>query len=153
MPHSGTLTFPVSVAVSGRADPSAGHKVGIVAAAIDAFNRRDFGAWEALSLADVEVDWSASRGLEAGVYQGRAEVNRFHRTFELFESVVVEPERFIDAGDSVIVPNSARFRGRAGIETVAWSIVGYELHGGRIARICLYQETAEALDEAAGLRG
>jgi ketosteroid isomerase-like protein len=106
-----------------------------------------------LSLPDVEVDWSASRGLEAGVYQGRAEVNRFHRTFELFESVVVEPERFIVAGDSVIVPNSARFRGRAGIETVAWSIVGYELHGGRIARICLYQETAEALDEAAGLRG
>ena len=153
MPHSGTFTRPVSVVETGRADPSAGHNVEVVAAAIDAFNRRDLETWEAVSLPDVEVDWSASRGLEAGVYRGRAEVDRFLRTFELFESVVVEPERFIDAGDWVIVPNSARFRGRAGIETVAWSIVRYELHGGRIARICLYQETAEALDEAAGLRG
>jgi ketosteroid isomerase-like protein len=150
VPHSGTLTLPVSVVETWRADPSAGH-VEIVAAAIDAFNQRDFGAWEALSLADVEVDWSASRGLEAGVYRGRAEVDRFLRTFETFKSVVVEPEWLIDAGDSVIVTNSARFRGRAGIETVARSTVGYELHGGRIARVCLYQETADAL-EAAGLR-
>jgi hypothetical protein len=151
VPRNRTLTFPVSVVAPGRADGSASHDVELVAAAIDAFNRRDLGTWEALSLADVEVDWSASRGLEAGVYQGRAAVDRFHRTFEMFKSVVVDPERFIDAGGSVIVPNSARFRGRAGIETVARSTLGYELHGGRIARVCLYQETAEAF-QAAGLR-
>ena len=145
MPHSGTLTFPVSVAVS---DPGAGHNVGVVAAVIDAFNRRDWGTWEALSVADVEVDWSASQGLEASVYRGRQEVDRFLRTFELFESVVVKPERFIDAGDSVIVPNTTRFRGRAGLETVAWSIVGYELRDGYIARVCLYQDPAEAFDAA-----
>jgi ketosteroid isomerase-like protein len=150
VPHSGTLTLPVSVVETRRADPSAGHNVEIVAAAIDAFNRRDLETWEAFSLPDVEVDWSASRGLEAGVYRGRAEVDRFLRSFELFESVVLEPERFIDAGDWVIVPNSARFRGRAGIETVARSVVGYELHSGRVAGVYLYGELAEAL-EAAGL--
>ncbi len=124
----------------------------IVRAAIDAFNRRDLEAWEALSLPDAEVDWSASKGLEAGVYQGRAEVERFVRTFETFDSVVLEPERFIAAGASVVVPNCARFEGRAGIETVARSTLVYELRGGRIARVRLYQDAADAL-EAAGLSG
>jgi ketosteroid isomerase-like protein len=125
--------------------------VEIVRAAIDAFNRRDLDAWESLSLPDAEVDWSASKGLEARVYRGREEVARFTRTFETFESVTMEPERFIERGESVIVPNTARMRGRDGVETVARSAVIYELRGGRIARACLYQETAEAL-EAAGLR-
>ena len=126
-------------------------KVEIVRAAIDVFNRRDLETWAALSHPDVEVDWSASRGLEAGVYRGREETASFLRTFETFESVIVEPERFIDAGESVVVPNTSRFQGRDGIETVARSALVYDLRKGRVARICLYQDTAEAL-EAVGLR-
>jgi ketosteroid isomerase-like protein len=126
--------------------------VEIVRDAIDAFNRRDLEAWEALSLPDAAVDWSESRGLEAGVYAGRDEVERFLGTFETFERVVIEPERFIGSDDSVVVPNTSRFKGRDGIETVARSALVYELRDGRIARVCLYQETAKAL-EAAGLRG
>jgi ketosteroid isomerase-like protein len=125
--------------------------VEIVRGAIDAFNRRDLEAWEALSHPDVEVDWSASRGLEAGVYRGHEETDRFLRTFETFERVVLEPERFIDAEDSVVVPNTSRFMGREGIETVAWSALVYELRDGRVERIRLYQDMAEALN-AAGLR-
>ena len=124
--------------------------VEVVRQAIDAFNRRDLEAWEALSLPDAEVDWSASNGLEAGVYRGREEVERFTRTFETFESVTTEPERLIQAGASVVVPNTARFRGREGIETVARSTFVYELRDGLIARLCLYHDTAEAL-EAIGL--
>jgi ketosteroid isomerase-like protein len=124
--------------------------VEVVRAVIDAFNRRDLEAWQALSHPDVETDWSASNGLEAGIYRGREETDRFWRTFETFESVTTEPERFIEAGDFVVVPNTARFQGRDGIETVARSTVVYELHGGRVARVVLYQDTAEAL-EAAGL--
>ena len=122
--------------------------VEIVRAAIDAFNRRDADAWEELSHPEIVVDWSASLGLEAGVYQGREETIRFTETFETFESVVTEPERFISEGDSVIVPNSARFKGRDGIETVARSTLVYELRGGRVSRVCLYQNTAEALEAA-----
>jgi ketosteroid isomerase-like protein len=66
--------------------------------------------------------------------------------------VVIEPERFIESDDSVVVPNTSRFKGRDGIETVARSALVYELRDGRIARVCLYQDTAKAL-EAAGLRG
>jgi ketosteroid isomerase-like protein len=124
--------------------------VEVVRCAIDAFNRRDLEAWEALSHPDVEVDWTASRGLEAGVYRGHEETDRFLRTFDLFERVVLEPERFIDAEDSVVVPNTSRFTGRNGIETVARSHLVYDLRDGRVERICLYQDGAEAL-EAAGV--
>ena len=80
---------------------------------IAAYNRRDFEALGALNHPDVELDWSASRGLEAGVYRGWEEVMRFHRNFlETFQEVVIEPNRFIESGDSVVVPNSAQVRGR-----------------------------------------
>ena len=91
--------------------------VEVVRAAIDAFNRRDLKAWDALSHPDVEIDWTASRGLDAHVYRGRVDVTRFVRTFETFDSVVLEPERFIDSGDSVVVPNTSRFEGRDVIKT------------------------------------
>jgi ketosteroid isomerase-like protein len=126
--------------------------VEVVRSAIAAYNRRDFEAMRALNHPDVELDWSASRGLEAGVYQGQEEVMRFYQNFlETFEEVNIEPDRFIESGDSVIVPNSAHVRGRDGIETVARSALVFEVRSGRLARICLYQETREAL-EAAGLR-
>jgi ketosteroid isomerase-like protein len=125
--------------------------VEVVRAAIDAYNRRDFEAMRALNHPDVELDWSASRGLAAGVYRGEENVFGLYRDyFGTFEEVVIEPDRFIEAGDSVVVPNSAQVRGRDGIKTVARSALVFELRGGRLTRICLYQETREAL-EAAGL--
>jgi uncharacterized protein len=125
--------------------------VEVVRRAIAAYNRRDFEAMRALNHPDVELDWSASRGLRAGVYRGLEEVFGFYRDFlGTFEKVVVEPDRFIESGDSVVVPNSAQIRGRDGIETVARSALVFEVRGGRLARIRLYQETREAL-EAAGL--
>jgi ketosteroid isomerase-like protein len=126
--------------------------VEIVRRAIVAYNRRDFEAMGALNHPDVELDWSASRGLQAGVYKGWGEVMRMYQTFlETFQDVVIEPDRFIESGDSVVVPNSAQIRGRDGIETVARSALVFEVRSGRLARICLYQETSEAL-EAAGLQ-
>jgi ketosteroid isomerase-like protein len=124
--------------------------VEIVRRSIDAYNRRDFEAVRAINHPDVEVDWSASRGLEAGVYRGWEEVMSFYRRFlDVFE-VTIEPERFIEAGDSVVVPNTSHNRGRDGIKTVARSALVFEVRGGRIARMCLFQETREAL-ESVGL--
>jgi len=126
--------------------------VEVVRRAIGAYNRRDFEAIRALNQPEVELDWSASRGLDPGIYKGREEVIDFYRNFlETFEEVHIEPDRFIESGDSVVVPNSAQIRGRDGIETVARSALVFEVRSGLIARICLYQETAEAF-EAAGLR-
>ena len=126
--------------------------VELVRRSIAAYNRRDFEAMKMLNSPDVEVDWSVSRGLQAGVYQGTEAVLGFYRNFlELFEEVNIEPDRFIESADSVVVPNSAQIRGRDGIETVARGALVFELRGGQITRICLYQETREAL-QAAGLQ-
>ena len=90
--------------------------------AIAAFNRRDIQALRALNAPDVQADWSSSRGLEAGVYRRLEAVLRFYDSFfETFEEVVMEPDRCLDAGESVVVPNTIRFKGRDGIETVARS--------------------------------
>src|SRR5215208_1687685 len=126
--------------------------VEVVRGAIDAYNRRDFAAIRAFNHPQVEVDWSASRGLEARIYQGEEDVMRFMQSFlGMFEQVKMEPDRFIESGDSVVVPNRTQLRGRDGIETVARSTIVFEVRSGRVARMCLYQETREALD-AVGLR-
>jgi ketosteroid isomerase-like protein len=125
--------------------------VEVVRAALDSYSQRDFEALRALNHPDLELDWSASRGLRAGIYRGREEVFGLYRDYlGTFEEVVIEPDRFIESGELVLVPNSARVRGRDGIETNARSALLFEVRNGRIARICLYQETREAL-EAAGL--
>jgi ketosteroid isomerase-like protein len=126
--------------------------VEIVQRSIAAYNRRDFEALRKLSHGEMELDWSASRGLEAGVYRGLEEVLRFYQGFlDMFERVDVEPSRFIKSGESVVVPNTACVRGRDGIEAVARSTLIFEVRGGLVARICLYQEMHAAL-EAAALR-
>ena len=49
-----------------------------------------------------------ARGVEAGIYRGQQEVFRFYQQFfDLFERISLEPDRLIEAGDSVVVPNSA----------------------------------------------
>jgi ketosteroid isomerase-like protein len=126
--------------------------VEIVKRSIAAYSGRDFEAMRAMAHPDTKLDWSASRGLEAGIYKGVEEVMGFYRNFlDTFEKIDIEPDRFIESGDSVVVPNTAYLRGRDGIETVARSAFVFELRDGLITRICLYQETQEAL-EAVGLR-
>ena len=119
---------------------------------IEAYNRRDIEAIRALNDPDVELDWSASRGFDAAVYRGRDAVLDFYDNFyDTFEAVTVEPQRFIEAGDAVVVPNSGRVRGRAGIEASARSALVFSFRHNRVSRVCLYQETEDAL-EAVGLR-
>jgi len=54
------------------------------------------------------------------------------------------------AGESVVVPNVSRQRGRDGIEVSVRSAIVYTVRDGRISRTCLYQGLGEAL-EAVGL--
>jgi uncharacterized protein len=123
----------------------------IVRQSLDAYNRRDFDGIRALNASDIELDWSASRGPEAGVYRGVDDVIAFYRNFlAAWQLVEIEPDDFIAAGDSVVVPNTAHLRGRDGIETVARGAFVFDLRDGRIARIRLFQETRAAL-EAVGL--
>ena len=125
--------------------------VEVVKRMIDAYNQRDLAGLKAFSHPDVELDWSASRGFVAGVYRGFDEFERFWRSyFDAFEEMAAEPERFIDAGESVIVPNVVHIRGRDGIEVSARSAIVFTFRSHRITRMCLYQETEQAL-KAVGL--
>jgi ketosteroid isomerase-like protein len=123
----------------------------LVKRSIVAYNRRDFEAMREVTHADVQLDWSESRGLEVGIYEGIEEVLGFYENFlGTFEDVDLKPDRFIESGDSIVVPNTAHVRGRDGIETVARSALVFEVRDRLIARIRLYQETNDAL-EAVGL--
>lgn len=123
--------------------------VEVVRRSIAAYNERDLDGLRALNHSDVEVDWSASRGLDAGVYKGLSDVLGFFQTFfDTFDQVRIEPERFIECGDSVVVPNVAHFRGRDGIEAVARSAFVFEVHRGQVTRLCLYQDADAAIAAA-----
>ncbi len=117
----------------------------------EAWNRRDLTAWLALFGSDAEIDWSRSRGPLKGVYRGHGELEVFYEAFwSTFEDVQVEFHGFTEAGSKVVVPNTAHIRGRQGIEVVARSNFVFTVENGRITRLRMFQERAEAL-EAAGL--
>jgi ketosteroid isomerase-like protein len=125
--------------------------VDVVRQALSAYTTRNVGALRALADPDIELDWSASRSWLAGVYRGIEETLRFYTGyFEAFDEIVIKPDSFTEAHDSVVVPNVAYQRGRDGIEVSARSTLVFTLRGRRITRICLYQDTQQAL-EAVGL--
>ena len=125
--------------------------VEIVRQSLDAYSRRDVEAMRALNDPDLELDWSASVGWLGGVYKGFDDALRFYAGyFEAFDKIVIEPDRFIEAGDSVVVPNVARQWGRDGIAVSARSTLVFTIRNGRITRICLYQDVEPAL-KAVGL--
>jgi ketosteroid isomerase-like protein len=125
--------------------------VEIVRRALDAYGRRDVDAMRTLNHAELELDWSASRGSLAGVYRGFEEALRFYAEYyEVFEATVVKSDRFVATGDLVVVPNVAHQRGRDGIEVTARSTLVFAVHNRQITHICLYQNEDDAL-KAAGL--
>jgi hypothetical protein len=122
-------------------------RVDVAQQCVDAYNRRDLEALRTLSDRALELDWSASRWLDAGVYRGIDAFLRFCADyFEAFEEIILEPDCFIDAREAVVVPNVARARGRDGIEVVARSTLAIAVRGRRVTGICLYQGTRQALD-------
>jgi ketosteroid isomerase-like protein len=124
--------------------------VEIVRRSIEAWNRRDLTTMAALWGSDGEVDWSRARGPFKGVYRGRG-IESFFKTFwSTFEDIQLEAHGFTEAGSEVVVSNTARARGREGIEVIARSTLVYTVENGQITRIRMFQEQAEAL-EAVGL--
>jgi ketosteroid isomerase-like protein len=118
----------------------------------EAWNRCDLATWLTLFSSDGEIDWSRSGGPLKGVYRGEGELEVFwHAFWSTFEDIQVEMHRFTEVGSEVVVPNTAHVRGRQGIEVIARSTFVFTVENGRITRLRLFQERAEAL-EASGLR-
>jgi ketosteroid isomerase-like protein len=118
---------------------------------LEAFGHRDVETMRRLTTPDVVLDWSASAGIEAQVYRGFDATQRFFASyFEVFEELVFDEIRVIDAGESIVVSSVARSKGRGGIEASARNALLFTIRDGKISRICLYQETEQAL-KAAGV--
>ena len=128
--------------------------------------RRSYDAWESgnidswLEFFDPEVEWvpppawaalEVGRGTEALVLHGHAGIREFLDVIgEMWDEQEVEPERFLDAGDRVLVLVRLRVRGRGGVEIdEPWAHL-ITLRNGKAIRVELYPDRAEAL-EAAGL--
>ena len=117
-----------------------------------AWNQRDLTTVLALWRSDAEIDWSRSRGPLKGVYRGHGGLKTFWGEFwSTFEVVEVELHDFRQTGPYVLASNTARMRGREGVEVAARSTSVYTVENGQITRLRMFQERAEAL-EAAGLR-
>lgn len=117
--------------------------------AMDAFNRRDVDALRALGDDDFVYDWSRSRGPLQGVYRGPAGFMEFaHEQWDMFSDIRIEPQELIPRGNHVVVPITVRASGRDDIPVSASSAMLYTFDDGRLVRITLYQERAEALAAA-----
>jgi len=123
--------------------------VELVRAFYAAYNRGDLDAVMNDLHPDFTLDWSRGMGPQRGVY-GTDRVRQFFDDFaEIFEQRVV-PDEFINVGEHVVVPQTGYVRGRDGIEVTARITLLWTIHNGSVMRICLYQDTREAL-EAVGL--
>ena len=121
--------------------------VEIVRRAIDALNQRDLDAALRDNDPEIEVDWSRSRGLEAGIYRGSEAARGFWNTFfEMFDPIIISLDELIGCGEHVVAPNRTRFWGRDGVEVEAQSVWLVTLRNGRIVEWRLYHERAEALE-------
>jgi ketosteroid isomerase-like protein len=103
----------------------------------------------------VEWDMTHSQVPDMGVFHGHEGVRSFFREWRaFFAEYYAEPEKFVDAGESVIVRVRQGGRGRAssvGVEMSSyWQV--YRLSGGRAVRVEIYRDERDAL-LAVGLMG
>jgi ketosteroid isomerase-like protein len=118
----------------------------------DAYNR---GVWDgALKFAapNFVLDDSRALGEWSGIYTGTEKLRSvWEWRADLWESLQIEIDETIVAGEQVVVPHTMHFRGRDGIEVRARTTWLFALRDGKIERLCLYQDKQHAL-EAAGPR-
>jgi ketosteroid isomerase-like protein len=124
--------------------------VEIVRRIYDALNRRD---WDAVfSVAHTEFELPIDRMPQAGMKRGREQIQGFVEDYvSAFDSFVLEPERFFEAKDVVVVFVRARGQIRSS-SSVVESRHGHvwTLHDGLIRSLKLFAKHEAAL-EAAGL--
>jgi len=120
--------------------------VEVVRRTIEAFNRG--GVEAALEHFDPEVEWfGPPEWLEDHLYEGHDGIRRLASAWgENFDEYRLDPERFIDAGDAVVVLIYQRGRIRGSGDPIEQRI-GYvwEVRDGKGARVQTYFSWEEAL--------
>ena len=125
--------------------------VEIVRRALEAFSRGDFDVALQHAAPDATLDWSHSRGPNAGVYVGHDAIRRFWTDMtEPFERFTFIPDELIPHGEHVVVAITGRMTGRGGIVVEVKTATVTTLRDGRLVRWTMYQDKTEAL-KAVGL--
>jgi len=118
---------------------------------IDAADRGDLDGMLESWAPDAVLDWSNSRGFDAGVYRGHAEIRafmmRFRGTFEEVRTELLGDPVEIEEG-LFVVENISYLRGRDGIEVQARSAWLTTIRDGQTTSLTLYQTKQEALEAA-----
>jgi ketosteroid isomerase-like protein len=123
----------------------------LIRASLDALNRRDFDAALKDTAPDFEIDASSNIGEWRGVHRGHDQIRQLWQGFfEPWNSVRLEIDEVIDAGDRVVICGTAYFRGRDGIEVTAKQSFVWTFRDGVVTHLKAFNERAEAL-ESAGL--
>ena len=128
--------------------------VEVVRRAYEAWNQGDHET--AFGFLDADVEVSVPPDLpEAGTYRGRGEVRRWvaDQLLPILEEVRAEPEKFLNAGDQVVVLVRYFGRGKASGIEVRGAVVDahvWTLREGKVQKLHMYQGTEKAL-EAVGL--
>jgi ketosteroid isomerase-like protein len=96
---------------------------------------------------DLRIDMSR-RVFNPDLYEGHAGLKRLiTEVREVWDSFWVTPERFIDAGERVVVIETRRGRGReSGLEVEDQSAVIWTVREGRVTRMETDLDPKEALD-------
>ena len=124
---------------------------------LEAFARGDFDA--AFAAHGPDTEWrTAADEPDQRTYRGIDELRTFAESLEeLWEDRFADTMRFgdfIDRGDWVVVPWSARIRGRgSGIPVDVRETYAVKVRDGRIVRVEEYRQVEQALAEPARRRG
>ena len=124
--------------------------VEIVRASIDAWNRGDWDAALKDAAPSFEFDFSRSVGPGRAVYSLDQMRRYFDEFVQAWESLRLEVDEFIEAGEQVVTPLTSHHRGRDGIELQARLALVWTFRDGVLTHLTFYQERQEAL-AAAGL--
>ena len=125
----------------------------VVKAFLDASVRRDMTQLAELIDPEVELHGTVGGVQEGRVYRGLAEVIREYDEVdgEAWEERRIEPEKFLDAGDHVVVLFHEYRRGRgSGVELENHTAAVITVRDGRVVRLQGFMDRGAAL-EAAGL--
>ena len=123
-------------------------KVEVVRGAVDAFNRGDWSGFLEYAAEGFEFDLSRASGPEHGVFDADGTRALLERFAENWESLTIETDDLIEAGDHVVAAQTLHARGRDGIDVPSRVTWVWTFSDGAVTRAAMYQDHEEALRAA-----